>query len=127
MINTNKASRKGTNFGDKEPSIHEAAYLDDVDYMFHCLDEGQDFSDKRGDDGMTAVHVACFNHSHRFLVAAINTGQVNPWMRDNHDRTPFDLASAIKDRIAMRLLYEEMYDGPHGPKPDAEIREFPLP
>ena len=119
------AKTPGSAFGDIEPNLHHAAFQDDVDFMFYCLDKGQTFQDRRGANGLTPVHIAVIYKSYRFLEEAIKTRQMNPWVRDCNLRLPIDIAQAFKDRISMKMLYDWMYEGPFGPRPDAEVMEFP--
>lgn len=108
-----------------EPKLFEAAFNNDVGFMHYCLDAGKSFNDSDGFCGFTPMHVAAIYKSHDFIREAIKTKQPNLWIRDDCLRLPFDISSAFKDYDAMNLMFDWMHEGPFGPKPDAEVSEFP--
>lgn len=124
MIAPEKADlNKG--YKENPPDLHEAAAKNDVAMMHECLARGQSFDRARGDNKLTPMHIAAICKSHDFIRAAIETKLVNLWIRDGNLRLPFDISSAFKDHEAMKVMFDWMYEGPFGPKPDAEVAEFP--
>lgn len=91
------------------PDIFRAALENDVGELISALSDGQLLSEQRSALlNMTPLHVACINASNDFLSAAAQHNSFDPWIRDDNLRTPFDHASARKNRQAQRTLLEFM-------------------
>lgn len=94
-------------FGERQipPDIFRAAAENDISELVSALQEGQLLSEQRVDLlNMTPLHVACINWSNDFLAAASQHHSFDPWIRDDNLRTPFDHASARRNRPAQKTL-----------------------
>ena len=94
-----------TGESERLPDIFRAAQENDIVELARAIEAGQLLSEQRRDLlNMTPVHIACLSASNDFLAAAAQHFSFDPWIRDDNQRTPFDHASARRNKKAQEIL-----------------------